>query len=220
MSEARSKRSQTEDTSRLDYLLGRLGDLSRLDPSPDLRGRLSALASQRLNESLECNPQLCDPKRRSLTWLRPVFAAALLVAIASSAVFFVHLRENKSRRPDNIVKIGPAAPPSAARVLSAAPTRLQKTSVPKNHRPEPEVAQRTGPQRITMRLPYSNSAIETETDTTIRVAISRSELSSLGFPINPTVQDGRVFAELTLGDDGLPRAISLRLPLEVIKEKR
>jgi hypothetical protein len=73
---------------------------------------------------------------------------------------------------------------------------------------------------MTIRLPYSNSAIETGTDTTIRVAMSQSELLSLGFPVNATVQDGRVVAELTLGDDGLPRAISLPLPLEVIREKR
>jgi hypothetical protein len=73
---------------------------------------------------------------------------------------------------------------------------------------------------MTMRLPYSNSAIETGTDAIIRVSMSQSELLSLGFPINATVQDRRVVAELTLGDDGLPRAISLPLPLEVIKEKK
>jgi hypothetical protein len=50
--------------------------------------------------------------------------------------------------------------------------------------------------------------------------MSQSELLSLGFPINATVQDRRVVAELTLGGDGLPRAISLPLPLEVIKEKK
>jgi hypothetical protein len=71
-----------------------------------------------------------------------------------------------------------------------------------------------------LRLPYSNSAIETGTDTTIRVSMSQSELLSLGFPVNATVQDRRVVAELTLGDDGLPRAISLPLPLEVMKEKK
>jgi hypothetical protein len=73
---------------------------------------------------------------------------------------------------------------------------------------------------MTMRLPYSNSAIETGTGTTIRVSMSQSELLSLGFPINETVQDRRIVAELTLGDDGLPRAISLPLPLEVMKEKK
>jgi hypothetical protein len=71
-----------------------------------------------------------------------------------------------------------------------------------------------------LRLPYSNSAIQTGTDTIIRVSMSQSELQSLGFPINTTVQDTRIVAELTLGDDGLPRAISLPLPLEVMKEKK
>ncbi len=220
MPEPRSKRSKAEDTSRVDYLLGRLVDLLQRDPSPALRNRLSELASQRLNESLEYNPQLRGAKRRPLTWLRPVFAAVLLIAIASSAVFFVRLRGKELRRASNAFKISPAAPPSAGRVRTAAPTRLAKTSVLKTHRSRPEPAQRTRPQQLTVRLPYSNSAIENGTDATIRVAISRSELLSLGFPVSTTVQDGRVVAELTLGDDGLPRAISLPLPLEVIKEKR
>jgi hypothetical protein len=43
---------------------------------------------------------------------------------------------------------------------------------------------------------------------------------SLGFPLNASLHDRRVVAELTLGDDGLPRAISLPLPLEVMKEKK
>jgi hypothetical protein len=73
---------------------------------------------------------------------------------------------------------------------------------------------------MTMQLPYSNSAIETGTYSMIRVSMSQSELLSLGFPINATVQDRRIAAELMLGDDGLPRAISLPLPLEVMKEKR
>jgi hypothetical protein len=50
--------------------------------------------------------------------------------------------------------------------------------------------------------------------------MSQFELASLGFPVGETLRDRRVVAELTLGDDGLPRAISLPLPLEVIKEKR
>jgi len=73
---------------------------------------------------------------------------------------------------------------------------------------------------LNLELPYSNGAIETGTNTTIRVSMSQAELQSLGFPINATVQDRRIVAELTLGDDGLPRAISLPLPLEVMKEKK
>jgi hypothetical protein len=73
---------------------------------------------------------------------------------------------------------------------------------------------------MVVRLPYSNSAIDTGTDATIRVWMSQTELVSLGFPMNGTLHDRRVVAELTLGDDGLPRSISVPLPLEVVKEKK
>jgi hypothetical protein len=204
----------------MEYLLARLGDLPRLDPSPGLRDRLSTLASQRLHGSLEYQPQLFDAKKKPWTGLKTAFAAALLIAVASLAVLFVHLRENESRRPDSAVKIGRATPPSAARDVPAAPAPRQKSSVSQTHRTRLDVGPRTGPQQMTMRLPYSDSAIATGTAATIRVAMSQSELLSLGFPVNATVQDARVVAELTLGDDGLPRAISLPLPLEVIKEKK
>jgi hypothetical protein len=75
-------------------------------------------------------------------------------------------------------------------------------------------------ERMTLQLPYSNSAIENGTQATIRVAMSQSDLLSLGFPVNATLQDRRIAADVTLGDDGLPRAISLPLPLETIQEKK
>jgi hypothetical protein len=50
--------------------------------------------------------------------------------------------------------------------------------------------------------------------------MSQSELLSLGFPLSATLHDRRVVAELTLGDDGLPRAISLPLSLQLIKEEK
>ena len=73
---------------------------------------------------------------------------------------------------------------------------------------------------MTVRLPYSDAAIDTGTDATIRVSMSQAELASLGFPMKTTLSDRRVLAEVTLGDDGLPLAISVSLPLEVIKEKK
>lgn len=69
-------------------------------------------------------------------------------------------------------------------------------------------------------LPYSNRAIDTGTDTTIQVSMSQAELLALGFPVNTTVHDRRVLADLTLGDDGLPRALSVPLPLEIVREKK
>jgi hypothetical protein len=50
--------------------------------------------------------------------------------------------------------------------------------------------------------------------------MSQSELLSLGFPLSATLHDQRIAADVTLGDDGLPRAISLPLPLELIKEEK
>jgi hypothetical protein len=110
------------------------------------------------------------------------------------------------------------APENTAQVAPATPAPV--TRRPAIHRPHSGLAQAQGARRMTMQLPYSNSAIETGTYSMIRVSMSQSELLSLGFPINATVQDMRIAAELTLGDDGLPRAISLPLPLEVMKEKR
>ena len=83
----------------------------------------------------------------------------------------------------------------------------------------PRLAQNTTARRMVVRLPYSNSAIDTGTDATIRVSMSQTELVSLGFPMNATLHDRRVIADLTLGDDGLPRSISVPLPMEVVKEK-
>jgi hypothetical protein len=73
---------------------------------------------------------------------------------------------------------------------------------------------------MVVRLPYSNSAIDNGTDATIRVSMSQAELVSLGFPMTATLHDRRVVADLTLGDDGLPRAISVPLPLEVVRENK
>jgi hypothetical protein len=73
---------------------------------------------------------------------------------------------------------------------------------------------------MVLQLPYSNSAIATGTSTTVEVTMSQYELASLGFPVSGAKRDSRIVAELTLGDDGLPRSISLPLPLEGIKEKR
>jgi hypothetical protein len=86
--------------------------------------------------------------------------------------------------------------------------------------PLPSLAQNTIAQRMVVRLPYSNSAIDTGTDATIRVSMSQTDLVSLGFPMNAILHDRRVLAELTLGDDGLPRSISVPLPLQLVKEKK
>jgi hypothetical protein len=216
----RSEQKETEDESRLDSLLSLLGDLSQRDPSPALRKRLEVLAAERLRNGARVR----GAARRKPAWLKPAFAAVLLGTMGFAATRVFHFRQREPRQTDRTAAVSGTAisrgvaPESTAQVALAAPAPV--TRRPAIHRPHSGLAQTANTRRMTMQLPYSNSAIETGTFSMIRVYMSQSELLSLGFPINATVQDRRIAAELTLGDDGLPRAISLPLPLEVMKEKR
>jgi hypothetical protein len=108
--------------------------------------------------------------------------------------------------------------PFSSHALSANPAAAVKPL--KIRHGLPKVAENTSARRMVVRLPYSNSAIDTGTDATLRVSMSQAELVSLGFPMNGNLHDRHVVAELTLGDDGLPRAISVTLPLEIVREKK
>lgn len=220
MSEQQSKRMEAEDVSRADDLLGLLGDLSRQDPSPALRERLAALAALRLGE----NPGNVErPKaqgRRKTAWLRPVFAPALLVVIGLTTVFVIHFRRQVPPLAGRAANVNRPTVLSESRASVAPAPRHLVAKQTRIHHSQQATVPPAGTRQMTMRLPYSNNAIQTGTGATIRVSVSQSELLSLGFPINATVPDRRVMAELTLGDDGLPRAISVPLPLEVMKEKQ
>ena len=219
MSEQRSTRTEIEAVSRVERLLGLLGELTQRDPSPALRERLRALAAQRLREDPGCAAQDVGKGRWMPVWFKPAFAALLLGATGLAGVLVAHFRAHEPVSADRVAKgirsvISPENKPNVAFAPQFAGRQLEV------HRRQPARAQPASTGRMTMQLPYSNSAIETGTDTTLRVSMSQSDLVSLGFPINATIHDRRIAAELTLGDDGLPRAISLPLPLEVMKEKK
>jgi hypothetical protein len=105
-------------------------------------------------------------------------------------------------------------------VVSTGHSPMPPSPVNRRSRPKLPPAQAPSAREMVIRLPYSNRSVDTGTGATIQVSMSQSELLSLGFPLNATLHDRRVVAELTLGDDGLPRAISLPLPLELIKEEK
>src|SRR5258708_12110098 len=182
MPEPRSKRTETEDTSRVDYLLGLLGNLSRQDPSPALRERLSDLAVQRLKEEPESAPRLRSAGHRSLKWLKPVFVAAMLVVIGLTTIFVAHIRQRESLPTNSAAKVGPPAPSPRSGIQTIPAMKPSKVRLPKIHQPRSVLTQRTGAQRMTMRLPYSNYAIETVTPTPLRVPFSQPNLLSPGFP--------------------------------------
>jgi hypothetical protein len=220
MSGQRSKRTETEDVSRVDSLLGLLRDVSQRNPSPALREQLGALAARRLSGNPANAKFLRAADRTRPEWLKPALAAALLIT-AGLVVVFAGLFRHHEATP--IEKTATVSNPvlSPEKKAAVAPQRQPPPARhPMARRPEHAMAQPASPRQMIMRLPYSNGAIETGTGTTIRVSMSQSELLSLGFPINEIVQDRRIIAELTLGDDGLPRAISLPMPLEVMKEEK
>jgi hypothetical protein len=196
-----------------------LGDLSKPGPSPVLRERLRNLASQRFADELELSPRLITPNETPLRWLSPILFAASLILIGVAALFLAHSRPGRTLHPDGTSAISSVASPAGG-VSTATLARSSGTRPEVAYHPPRRLAVQSGPQRMTLRLPYSNSAIENGTQATIRVSMSQSDLLSLGFPVNATLQDRRILADLTLGDDGLPRAISLPLPFEVIKEKK
>lgn len=220
MQQRRSGRTETEDESRVDHLLNLLRDVSQRDPSPDVRERLEAFAAQRLRDAARGR----SAGWRQLPWLRLTLAFVLVAAMGLAAAVAFHFREHDAVQTartakENAPSVSPViSQEKATHIAPAAPVPV--TSRHRFQHPHSALAQVAGARRMIMQLPYSNSAIETGTYSTIRVLMSQSELLSLGFPINATVSDRRVAAELTLGDDGLPRAISLPLPLEVMKEKR
>ncbi|HEY4047440.1 MAG TPA: hypothetical protein VGM27_11295 [Acidobacteriaceae bacterium] len=218
--EQRSKHTETTDASRVEHLLGLLRGLPQHDPSPALRERLELLSSKRFKAGAESRDLLGKIRLGLSLFLKPVTIVALVLAIGIVAAFIIHVH-----RPEPLhAGIRPPVAPSTAspgigiRTQQAAPSTEASLPRPRRlpHRLEPS----TVAQRMIVRLPYSDSAIITGTDATIRVSMSQAELMSLGFPINATLHDRRVVAELTLGDDGLPRAISVPLPLEIVREKK
>jgi hypothetical protein len=218
--EHRPTRTETADAPRMEYLLGALRSLSQQNPPPALRDRLRLLSHQQLRAGVEPGRRLAIPRAIRRPWLRLAFVAALLIVIGSLAVLVVNIHRSERLRarielevapPKELSSVGTAAL-SAGPAEEVRPLRMSHSL--------PRLAPNPTVRRMVVRLPYSNSAIDTGTDATIRVSMSQTELVSLGFPMNATLHDRRVVAELTLGDDGLPRSISVPLPLEVVKEKK
>jgi hypothetical protein len=206
-----------EDMSHEDDLLSVLRDLSERDPSPAIRQHLSNLCSQRLRQK-RVIPEL---QRGTLVWRRAAFAAAFLVVLGLAAAAAVHFRY-RSGAPAAKAPTAVSVPTSTEQSVSASSSTPPQhvSQLPKHRHFAQKPPSPLSPREMVVRLPYSNNSVDTGTGATIRVSMSQSELLSLGFPLNATLQDRRVVAHMTLGDDGLPRAISVPLPLELIKEEK
>ena len=219
--ERQSKRTETEDVPRVDYLLSLVRGIARQDASPAIRERLAVLATRRLHTHSGFAAPVHGDGLKPRVWFKPALAALALAVAGLTTALVLQFLQHVSVETHGTAQVNHHPALSSGDKDKVGST--VKASVPDQqevHRPLYGLARPSGTRRLNLELPYSNGAIETGTNTTIRVSMSQAELQSLGFPINATVQDRRIVAELTLGDDGLPRAISLPLPLEVMKEKK
>jgi hypothetical protein len=222
MKDQRTDRVESEDIARLDQLLESLQQVKVPGPSPAVRSRLSQLYAERLRETPIPTKKPGGRLLKPSFWFRTAAASGALIAVVVMAMFLFHRHQRGHLRADHNSRVtspevtlasgGRTEVKAPTLKVALLPVRRSRSSHAKSAAPQN--------QKMTVPLPYSNSAIATGTSTTIRVSMSQFELASLGFPVGEIPRDRRVVAELTLGDDGLPRAISLPLPLEVIKEKR
>jgi hypothetical protein len=217
MRQQRSAQDKAADESRVEFLLGLLRETAQRDPSPVLRERLSALYSERLM----VRPSLVLVARGASLRALAGFRAALITGLLLVIGFTVSLLTHRWQRAPLKADVHPRAvlPPPPVEEMPSTASQSNRAPI-EHHRARIAPVQRGNSQRMVLLLPYSNRDVANGTNSTIRVSMSQSELLSLGFPLTETLHDRRVTAELTLGDDGLPRAISVPLPLELIKEKR
>lgn len=212
MQDRESRELQTEAPSDADHLLVLLRSLTRLhDPPPAIRERLAQLSAQRLGT----HPH---PKRKR--WLPRMVPAAVCILFACAVVagILVH-RQNRPHTMNRAAVASPAVPESARPVQPASSAIPAVPSA--RHRPfrkpsSPAVQL----SKVVIPLPYSDSAVATGTEVSVPVILSQDELMSLGVPMSPAIHDRQYLADLLLGDDGLPRAISVPLPPGVLAEKR
>lgn len=219
MQERESQNLQTELPSDVDHLLAHLRRSTQHDPPPAIRERLARLSEQRLGIAREMSSGHQVSRRRVPSAI-PVAACALagMIACAFVAGVVVH-RRAQLRTIDRAVVSSPTIP-EPARPAKSAPT-VRSAAISFHHRQlRPSRASTASLSRLVIPLPYSDSAVTTGTEVTVPVYLSQDELISLGVPISPAVHDRQFVADLLLGDDGLPRAISVPLPPGVLAGKR
>jgi hypothetical protein len=213
-----SKRMKAEDVLHVDRLLKTLSRMSQQDPPAALRENLKALAAERLSGTPNHGARDRVTERKGFVGFKPVFIAGGCAALGLAIVFAVHLqRQERPRKDKTVIASHPDAKPATEFPSESVPFTAPK---PSHHTAHFVPGRSVGSQQMTIRLAYSNNLIQTGTATTLRVSMAQSELLALGFPMNTTVQDRPIMTEVTLGDDGLPRAISVRLPPEIVKEKK
>ena len=208
-------RTADKSLSHTNELLRLLREVSPQEPSPYIREQLEAMGSLQFSNT----PFLRWRQTLQHYWLWALPVAALAGVVV--AVMFLPLRPQVAALDLQVTP--PGVPAALAPSSDFSNLQMPEISVPalgtKKSTRVPGAAPKTKPiDRLTVPLPYSNPDISTGTSTVVRVAMPQMQLAALGLPLSAVAADSRVVADVTLGDDGLPKSISLPLPLQVVKE--
>jgi hypothetical protein len=197
-----------------DELLRLLREASPQEPSPYVREQLEATGSLQFSST----PFLRWRQALQHHWLWALPVATLAIVVV---VMFLPLRPQVAGLDLQVTPPG-VPPPLGSNSYSSNPQVAEPSAPLPGTKKKTRVsgaAPKTKPMdRLTVPLPYSNPDISTGTSTVVRVAMPQMQLAALGLPLPAVATDSRIIADVTLGDDGLPKSISLPLPLQVVKE--
>jgi hypothetical protein len=150
--------------------------------------------------------------RPKLIW--GMAAAAMLMLTAVTAALL--LREPRAGIDDTMVAEANKTTPVQARqrVSAAAPPEIRAAKAAKPYRgsirrPKPELRDSADDAGALFPLTYVARSGPTEFVQKVRVEISRSTLLSMGVPVNLERGEGLIKAEITIGEDGVARAVRI-----------
>jgi len=195
-----------------EHLLRLLKEVSAQNPPARLRKRIVEMSSAQTRPK-RLFPVFGWERAKANRWLLIVSTAAgaLVIAAALNMIY-------RPAPPDSLTvgMMTPSAPqvmPVPSEVLRSVPRIRRNRPRRSDVKPVP-----LPNDRLTLLLPYSNVDVSTGTTTTVRISIPQSQLIALGLPLPAGTANSRIVADVALGDDGMPKAISLPLPLQVVKE--
>lgn len=194
-----------------EHLLRLLKEVSSQDPPIRLRERIVEMSSVQIKPK-PLFPFFGWEFAKANPWLLMVSTAAAALVIAAILNVIYH------PIPPDILTVR-VMTPSAPRVMSVPSETLGAPRIRRNRRRRSNVkTAHILNDRLTLLLPYSDANVSTGTTTMVRISIPQSQLIALGLPLPASVANSRIVADVALGDDGMPKAISLPLPLQIVKE--
>lgn len=218
MSRARKRAAENAMALSVESLLSLLKHRMQHEPPPILRERLKQMSSQRLAGTASIRQLRTGHQNKRVTRTRKLlYCSTAGIALALILGGATRLLLKSGHHPE-------AAGHTSNKSLSVQRREIAGRSMSKSLIKKPQESYITGAAkgsnygstRLIIPLPYSNRFVTSGGNSAVRITVSQAELMSFGVPVNPRPDRPRYIADLLLGADGLPRALSVPLPLKVV----